>query len=333
MKAIFDRFSSERHDAEMTPLAFYMAAVREKEREHVPLVGPSVDRRTFTYLAKVASNDNIKSLMCFCCGQIQPWTSSWKRMYEARTNQGSVSGNSIDMFTVSESLLRMASKNWSSFLQNFDVATYRQHYGAATDESHMPNEDNDSLRHLDIKLGDATHRITLICCPEDVTRDPHCNHDAKTLCKYCSIPLCHKCKLQICYYPYKGNIPMALANDNFWGYSNDIIWKYKVRWIEAAIASPCWTSLIVYYVEGDQGHLYTDEFGKQQFRSMIRGYPVSYHLPWEDILADLKKNCQDSDLTELPRPQECLKYMLRLHLRVANFDMKKMVRQVCRHIH
>ena len=55
---------------------------------------------------------------------------------------------------------------------------------------------------------------------------------------------------------------MVLANDNFIGYTSDIITRYGVRWIEAAIVNPCWTNIMVYYVEGDHGHLMGEELGK-----------------------------------------------------------------------
>ena len=64
---------------------------------------------------------------------------------------------------------------------------------------------------------------------------------------------------------------MVLANDNFIGYTSDIITRYGVRWIEAAIVNPCWTNIMVYYVEGDHGHLMGEEIGKQQFRTVVRG--------------------------------------------------------------
>ena len=64
---------------------------------------------------------------------------------------------------------------------------------------------------------------------------------------------------------------MALANDNFWGYTTDIIQRYRVRWIEAAIVSPCWTNLVVFYVEGDFGHLMSEQVGRQLFRTRVRG--------------------------------------------------------------
>ena len=84
---------------------------------------------------------------------------------------------------------------------------------------------------------------------------------------------------------------MVLANDNFIGYTSDIITRYGVRWIEAAIVNPCWTNIMVYYVEGDHGHLMGEELGKQQFRTVVRGNCISFQMPWEDILESLKHNC------------------------------------------
>jgi hypothetical protein len=36
----------------MNALAYYTAAVCEKERSHVPLIGPSIDRRMLTLLSR-----------------------------------------------------------------------------------------------------------------------------------------------------------------------------------------------------------------------------------------------------------------------------------------
>ena len=48
---------------------------------------------------------------------------------------------------------------------------------------------------------------------------------------------------------------MVLANDNWWGYTSCLLFKHQVTWLEAAIVQPCWTSMLVCYVEGDEGHL------------------------------------------------------------------------------
>ena len=105
-------------------------------------------------------------------------------------------------------------------------------------------------------------------------------------------------------------IPMRLTNDNLWGYVDEAIYKYNVRFLEMAIVSPAWTNMVVYYVEGDYGHLLNEFVHRKQFRTVARGAPISFQLPWEDILRDLQKNVSDKDLLELPRTQTSLQYFL-----------------------
>ena len=76
---------------------------------------------------------------------------------------------------------------------------------------------------------------------------------------------------------------MRMTNDNLWGYVDDMIYKYDVRFLEMAIVSPAWTNMVVYYVEGDYGHLLNETVHRQQFRISVRGAPISFYLPWEDI--------------------------------------------------
>ena len=59
-----------RHDAIMTPLAYYMQAVMAREQEHMPLIGPSKDRQALEVDAEVWASDNVRSLICFSCAQI-----------------------------------------------------------------------------------------------------------------------------------------------------------------------------------------------------------------------------------------------------------------------
>eukprot|EP00973_Karenia_brevis_P033080 4565382-Karenia_brevis.AAC.1 len=86
---------------------------------------------------------------------------------------------------------------------------------------------------------------------------------------------------------------MALANDNFFGCKSAIIYKYKVRWIEAAMVCPSWTNMIIYYVEGDQGHLMNEEMGQHKLLVAARGSCVSYQIPWEEILSQMNKHRAD----------------------------------------
>ena len=58
-----DCCSTEADTQEMTLLAYYMAAVREQEREHMPLIGPSVDRRRMAYVHQASRSEDVESLM------------------------------------------------------------------------------------------------------------------------------------------------------------------------------------------------------------------------------------------------------------------------------
>jgi len=129
----------------------------------------------------------------------------------------------------------------------------------------------------------------MLCCPEDVR---HCGgeHGPEVLCGKCKVPMCATCVHTMLRPGRAVQIPMALCNDNFWGYSSPILNKYQVRWIEMAAVLPCWTSMIVYYVEGDYGDLMTEKVGKQRHRTAVRGHCYSFIMPWEDILDDLGRH-------------------------------------------
>ena len=85
----------------------------------------------------------------------------------------------------------------------------------------------------------------IICCPEDV----ECvqDHAANLLCPECTFPLCCRCLLTSSAQEDTAvPIPAALANDNFFGFAVDIVYKYKVRYIECVAASHLFTALITY---------------------------------------------------------------------------------------
>ena len=121
---------------------------------------------------------------------------------------------------------------------------------------------------------------------------------------------------------------MVLANDNWWGYTSCLLFKYQVTWLEAAIVQPCWTSMLVCYEEGDEGHLLNEQMQQQRHRTRVRGTAHSFHMPWEDILQELHAHCSTDgkDITSLPRSPECLKYMLKVHLRVDRQNIAKVVK-------
>ena len=59
----------------------------------------------------------------------------------------------------------------------------------------------------------------------------------------------------------------------------EIIVKYKVRWIEAVIVSPVWSSVLVYYTEGDREHLMNEVVGQRRDRTVVCGGCMSFQMP------------------------------------------------------
>ena len=300
-------------------MAYYCAAIAERERENMPLIGPSIDRRVFKWLQHAANSERVQSLICFICCQVKTEVACFRDTSDIRYHDGSI--------------FERAYASGSTNL-NCSLAFFRTRYANEADGDANPFKNaadiaDDCWEWRRVFLfadGKRRPSMDMLCCPEDVK---HCGgeHPQTHICKKCQVPVCTECWRRLVRRNDFG-IPMALCNDNFWGYTTSIIFKYKVRWIEAAIVSPCWTSMLCFYVEGDYGHLMTEELGGKSYRTMVKGTCFSVHMPWEDILESLRDNCDSSDLAHLPREEECLKYMLRLHLKVGGIDFSKHLRQV-----
>ncbi len=58
-------------------------------------------------------------------------------------------------------------------------------------------------------------------------------------------------------------------------------------------------------MEEDGGHLLGELLQDPKFRTRVRGQAVSYPMPWEDALRELRDNYLDGRLLDVPRRQEC----------------------------
>ena len=301
-------------------MAYYNAAIAERERENMPLIGPSIDRRVFKLLHRACNSETVQSLICFVCAQVKTHAACFEHNWDIKYHYA-------DLFH------RAHDGGKGNLKLNCSLPYFKSRFARPDGPEGNPFQRAPELasdcwewRRILLFAGSDAGSMEMLCCPEDVE---HCGgkHDQHHICKKCRVPVCQTC-YKVLFYKEKVAIPMALCNDNFWGYTTSIITKFKVRWIEAAIVSPCWTSMVCFYVEGDFGHLMTEQLGGQRYRTMVKGSCFSVQMPWEDILESLRDNCESSDLGHLPRPEECLKYMLRLHLKVGNLDFSKHLRQV-----
>ena len=298
-------------------LAYYTAAVAERERERMPVIGPSVDRRTLRLLNAVCNSSTVCSLACFCCCQVRTRVESWE----------AVNASDIMLHKVARSLCAFANEAPEQFERACSYAWWLENYGKAEERllgaANPPPEKQPWTRLLVFPEAGRTPEM-LLCNPEDVVQ---CRRHlgTRTLCGDCSVPLCKTCSRAMFK---REDIPAALGNDNYIGYTTMLLAKYKVRWIEAAIASPCWTSMLIYKVEGDFGHLMSEEWGAQSFRSAVRGTGYSVPMPWQDILRSLQCNIDDDTLAALPRAESTLGYVLRVSLKVEHVDIRKYLKAV-----
>ena len=298
-------------------LAYYTAAVAERERERMPVIGPSVDRRTLRLLNAVCNSSTVCSLACFCCCQVRTRVESWE----------AVNASDIMLHKVARSLCAFANEAPEQFERACSYAWWLENYGKAEERllgaANPPPEKQPWTRLLVFPEAGRTPEM-LLCNPEDVVQ---CRRHlgTRSLCGDCSVPLCKTCSRAM---NKREDIPAALGNDNYIGYTTMLLAKYKVRWIEAAIASPCWTSMLIYKVEGDFGHLMSEEWGAQSFRSAVRGTGYSVPMPWQDILRSLHCNIDDDMLAALPRAESTLGYVLRVSLKVEHVDIRKYLKAV-----
>ena len=88
--------------------------------------------------------------------------------------------------------------------------------------------------------------------------------------------------------------------------------------------------MLVYYIEGDRGHLMDEVIAQQRSRTVVRGSACTYEMPWEEIVQDLYRNCNAAEGkdTRYPRTQESLKYFIRVHMNVGGVDLKKYMKQI-----
>ena len=230
----------------------------------MPVVGLSIDRRTFK-LANEHFNDNrIYSLVCFACAQVK--THAGPHHCTKLDYGWCKQDNSEIKYAPVTQLVSWLETDPDAFESTLGLGTFLRRYADGHDRdsgvyANAPGfkADNWDWKQI-LRRNKDTESKELICCPEDIER---CNgtHLGHEICGKCKVPLCLSCLIPL---SSGHEIPMALSNDNMWGYATGLIVKHKVRWIEMAAILPYWTCMMVYYVEGDYDMSWKEKLGDQQ---------------------------------------------------------------------
>ena len=284
---------------------FYCEAIAVRERATVPVIGFSVDRRSIDQTNEVYNDASIKQLSCLVCAQSKTCVPHTNSLIEYKP--------AIWLRNLSSKSLRL----------NLDFAHFHTRYatsGPLAGAQGLQGWEWRRVLHLP-----GRKPLEILCCPEDI----YCNteHEPHIVCPKCQVPLCRDCRITMASPDPTCAVPMALANDNWYDYAPELIYKWKVRFIEAAAAAPVWTTMIVYYIEEDQGHLLNEHLQQPQYRTAARGNATSYHMPWEDILKSLSKVCADPELSMLPHDEDTLARLVGFQLRSNSTDVAKFFKQ------
>ena len=237
----------------------------------MPAVRVSIDRRSFRYVTDTFNDDSVYNLVCMVCAQSKTHTG----LHSVRVNGFRESLSEIS-YRKGQDLIRLWKQNVDHFDNNFGFRSFVQRYGQ---NGKIYGSSDEDLREFGptkwewrrlLKIPGRREAFELLCCPEDIK----CSfkHDSSEICPECDVPVCAQCMRTL---NCNRNVPMALSNDNMWGYIADLVTKYQVRWIEMAAVLPYWTCMIVYYVEADRGHLMTEVLKDAQHRTAVRGHAVS----------------------------------------------------------
>ena len=218
-------------------LTLYNAALAEKERQSVPKLGLSTDRRTLGHISQVFREDNVKVLMCFSCA-------CKELAYVGNDSFGNVIEKGMISMRANHKQLRNIicgdedEKGCEAWEANLSAKRFKAQFGeaVATDPG-MQEGCFEWIRRVRRRSGIDT----ILCCPEDVKATARCQHDVSFVCPHCEIPMCNECySLSL----EKKAIPRCLAHDNYIGYAHEYIVRHKVTWLEATIACPVFSGLL-----------------------------------------------------------------------------------------
>ena len=190
-------------------MAWYCAGMRQKEQQNMSLVGPSVDRRTIALMKQAYASDTVEMLICFCCAA---------KKIKVRLSEKSEISYRLggELFRLGDQILHLT----------FALEDFKRAYGegpAFQDAKDL--EDNVWVRQLLFADG---KKLQVLCCPEDVV---NCGqHSLDEICFGCQVPICVECWQHLADPAHVG-FPMALSNDNFWGYMSAVVVKHEVRFM------------------------------------------------------------------------------------------------------
>ena len=333
----------------------YSEALAVKERQGFPMYGASLDRRIFEYVQQIYNDRAIRALICSCCARIRVDTGrrnsdiqfvigSWllklprgslrknfsKRDFEERYQKiGSpLSPCQARKPDFADWLLRLHPELLGEARGDDRVEVLAETEGPVVEESlcvddpmaslcaggvyTTPAGTNSVAAHADLE---DLRQDGLLCCAEDHWCEKGCV-PKKLLCSQCQIPLCRECVFSLLANEV---CPLALINDNWYGYAERFIYEQKVTWMERTCATPFWTGLMLMEIDvrrdakgNRKKHKMHDALYSGEGRVVYKGQLFSAPMNWCNMLEQIEASelllCEDkaSKLNKRKRMEEQL---------------------------
>ena len=304
-------------------------AIAMKCREKMEIVGVARDRRALLHVEEVFTEPNCKVLMCFVCNTKHVYYHNFDK-FGNEYNAGRIDyRNKSEDRKVLSRLLPTNKDGENFFTMNLCAKRFRNNYGAAIEKDpHGVRENSNEWRRTLFSQADATDK-ECICNPEDVLPSENCKHNVDSgVCMNCNIPICNECwrhTLKI------ENIPKAIANDNFVGYMHKYFLKHSVTWIEATIASPIFSGMVTYYIEGeraDRHHLMEQNVAQPRLSYGVRGNIYSCLLKWEDVQKQLSNFLASENPWEWPLSPMQVSHAVRIRIHNTQASITEKFREL-----
>ena len=170
----------------------------------------------------------------------------------------------------------------------------------------------------------------LLCCPEDHRCQYKCP-EQKLLCRSCEVPLCAECRFGL---QKNDSVPIALSNDNWYGYVEEWIYANEVTWMEKTCATPFWTGMMLFEISvrrdaagAKKKHLLHETLYSNQGRVAFKGQLFSAPMDWASMVEQLEAMEKEETLISIPVTGAVLAQRVRLAITAGLTELNKCLKQ------
>lgn len=316
-------------------------AVSTLEEECFPKTGLSRTRRCLRRMAQLFNDDNVQSLICFCCGQIHSTSPDRSMPADDANHPSTPMIEYVPIVWLVSTELSLP----GSVMNHLSYDLWKERYASQGENAiHSPGaSEGPPLWQFVVQLPLVGYKVRLMGNLEDVVcSDPDCQFASgwkkrfqllgktfcASFCKTCKIPLCRPCKLGMQEYQGRHSIPQAITNDNMTGFCVYLLATGQVTYLEMMAANLIFTTIVTYYAEEPYGNLLMEQTSGPCTRVFCRGNVFSFHLQWKSIAEQCSEALKSGIYMQLPHSEEVLAACVAVNMTVGVRNMAHLIKDL-----